>query len=49
MSQIPLPNQESDWTYLLLCVATYISVFIGLIFVIPRFSELVLWAFGLMP
>ena len=44
MSHIPLPNQESDWAYLLLCVATYIGVFIGLMFVIPRLSELALWA-----
>ena len=44
MSQVPLPNQESDWAYLLLCVATYIGVFIGLMFVTPKLSELALWA-----
>ncbi len=48
MSHIPLPNQESDWAYLLLCVATYIGVFIGLTFVIPKLSGLVLWAFGII-
>ena len=46
MSQMPLPKQESDWAYLLLCVTTYIGVFIGLMFILPKLSELVLWAFG---
>ena len=29
MSEVPLHGQESDWAFLLLCVAAYIGVFIG--------------------
>ena len=46
MSEVPLHGQESDWAFLLLCVAAYIGVFIGFMFIVPRLSEFALWAVG---
>ena len=49
MSQIPLQKQENDWAYLLLCVTTYIGVFIAIMFILPKLSEVALWAFDVAP
>lgn len=46
MSEFPTHGQENDWAYLLLCVAAYIGVFIGLMFIVPQLSEFALWAVG---
>ena len=46
MSEFRVHGQENDWAYLLLCVAAYIGVFIGLMFIVPQLSAFALWAVG---